>query len=479
MANTITTTGPLFQAGGLASGLDTNSIVNSIITADSAPMLQLQKQQAAFSVQISTVATLTSQLQAFRTATDTLAASGLAPIKADSTYDDFTVAGSAPAEGNYTVQVEHMALAAKMRSKSFTSAQDPAAVGLTGTLQFSIDGVTSPTTAIDLTGKGLADIADAINKQVPQVSASVISTGSGYRLSVIRNSTGYATTAEGALQIVGADPGLDLQPIQLAQNALVKVDNLEIQSQSNTINNAIAGVTLILRGQSNAATAVSFARDTSSSAASIQSFITAYNDVVKTLNSQLRPDPSQADTNNPLAGATLLGFQRSMQGLLSAKVNSSGTVTTLSDLNVSMQDDGTLVLDKVAYQKTFAAALASDPQAANQIFTTAKTGIGALVDAMVKRQVESTTVDLPDGSSLFVEGALVGETKLLQDGITSLDSTVATWQTRLDSERARLSAQFTAMETTIASLNMASNYLNAMFYSNSSGSTGYKTTSKG
>ena len=54
----VSTTGPLFQAGGLASGLDTTSIVNSIITADSAAMLQVQKQQAAYSVQISTLATL-------------------------------------------------------------------------------------------------------------------------------------------------------------------------------------------------------------------------------------------------------------------------------------------------------------------------------------------------------------------------------------------------------------------------------------
>jgi flagellar capping protein FliD len=149
-----------------------------------------------------------------------------------------------------------------------------------------------------------------------------------------------------------------------------------------------------------------------------------------------------------------------------------------------MQDDGTLVLDKIAYQKTFAQALAADPQAANRIFTTAKTGIGSLVDALVQRQVEPTTVELANGSHLLVDGALVGETNLLKSSISSLDDTVNYWQDRLDSERTRLTAQFTAMEATIANLNMASNYLNAIFYSNngsssSSSSSGYKTTSKG
>jgi flagellar hook-associated protein 2 len=466
----ISTSGPLFQAGGLASGLDTTSIVNSIITADSAPLQQVQSEQAAYQVQISTMATLTAKLQALQSATDALATTGLAPITADSTYADFTATGSAPAEGSYTVQVETMARAAKMRSDPFSSAQDPNALGLTGNLQFSIDGVTSPSTAIDMTGKSLADLADAINKQIPQLTASVVSSGTSYSLSVTRNSTGYTSTmSDQALQVVSGQ-GLNLQTVQQAQNASLKVDNLEIQSQSNTITGAIPGVTLNLRGQSNVATDVNFARDTSSSAASIQNFITAYNDVVTQLNTQLRPDPSQAATNNPVAGASFLSLERDLQGLLSTDVNSSGTVRSLSDLNVSMQDDGTLVLDQATYQETFADAVAADPQGANRLFTTASTGIAALVDTLVARQTDP------------VDGALVGETTLLKSNISSLDDTVNYWQAYLDNERTRLTSEFTAMEGTIATLNMASNYLNAMFYNNdssSSSSTGYKTTSKG
>jgi flagellar capping protein FliD len=147
-----------------------------------------------------------------------------------------------------------------------------------------------------------------------------------------------------------------------------------------------------------------------------------------------------------------------------------------------MQDDGTLALDQVSYQKTFADALASDPQASNQLFTKAATGIGALVDAMVNRQLQPETVHMDDGTSLTVDGALVGETSMLKAGISSMDDTVSYWQNYLDNERTRLTSTFTAMEGTIATLNMASNYLNAMFYSSSGSSvntTGYKTTSNG
>jgi flagellar hook-associated protein 2 len=472
----VSTTGPLFQAGGLASGLDTTSIVNSIITADSAAMLQVQKQQAAYSVQISTLATLTSKLQALQSATDGLATSGLAPITADSTYADFTATGSAPAEGSYTVQVATMAQAAKMRSITFSSAQDPNALGLTGDLQFSIDGVTSPSTAINMTGMSLSAVAEAINQKVPQVTAAVVYTGSAYALSVTRNSTGYSTTQGGALQVIGGD-GLNLQTIQYAQNASLKVDNLQVMSQSNIITNAIPGVTLTLRGQSNVATNVNFATDTSSSATGIQNFITAYNDVVTLLNSQLRPDPSQAATNNPLAGTDLLTIQRDMQSLLSTKVNGSGAVQTITDLNVSLQDDGTLALDKLPHGNTFAEAIAADPGGANKLFTTTKTGIAALVDALVQRQTEPSSVTLSDGSTLSVDGGLEGETTLLQNSTTALDDTVNYWQVYLDNERTRLTSEFTAMESTVATLNTTANYLNQLFYSSSSNT--YKTTSNG
>ena len=466
----ISTTGPLFQAGGLASGLDTNSIVNSIITADSAAMTQVQSQQAAYQVQISTVATLTTKLQLLQTAADALATSGLAPIQANSTYADFTVSGSATSEGNSTVKVSTLALAAKFRSgTSFSSAQTNA--GLTGSLQFSIDGVTSPSTAISLSGRSLSGIAEAINKQVPQVTASVVSDGSKYYLSVTRNSTGYATSdadPSDALKVVGSDPGFSFQTIQPAQNASLTVDGLSIQSQSNTITGAIPGVTLSLTGQSNVATNVTFASNSSSAATDIQNFISDYNDVVTVLNSQLRPDPSQAATNNPLAGASLLSLESDMQGLLSKSVGGTGVVQSLSDLNVSMQDDGTLMLDQLPNQKTFAQAIAADPSGANKLFTTAKTGIAALVDSLVAKQTDP------------VDGALVGETSLLKSNISSLDETVSYWQTYLDNERTRLTAEFTAMEATIANLNTASNYLNALS-SSSSGSSGYtyKTTSKG
>jgi flagellar capping protein FliD len=136
-----------------------------------------------------------------------------------------------------------------------------------------------------------------------------------------------------------------------------------------------------------------------------------------------------------------------------------------------------LALDKLPHGNTFAEAIAADPSGANKLFTTTKTGIAALVDALVQRQTEPSSVTLSDGSTLSVDGGLEGETTLLQNSTTALDDTVNYWQVYLDNERTRLTSEFTAMESTVATLNTTANYLNQLFYSSSSNT--YKTTSNG
>ncbi len=102
-------TSALFQASGIASGLDTNSIVNSLIASESGPLNHLKQRQTDYNVQISTLGTLVTQLQALQTAASTLATNGVAAIQPTSTYSDFTVTGSAKAEGSYTINVQQVA----------------------------------------------------------------------------------------------------------------------------------------------------------------------------------------------------------------------------------------------------------------------------------------------------------------------------------------------------------------------------------
>jgi flagellar hook-associated protein 2 len=432
-------TAPLFQASGLASGLDTTSIVNELIQADSAPLNSLKQRQSDYQVQISTLGTLVTQLQAFNSAASSLSTNGVVSIQPTTTSSDFTVTGSASAEGSYDITVSKLAKEAKLRSASFTSAQD-ATVVPSGNLQFSVDGTSS--VAIDTTGKTLADIAEAINQNVSQVNASVISTDTGYYLSVARKTTGYATTADAALTVV-SDPGLHLAVQQTAQNAQISVDGLTVSRPTNNISDVIPGVTLNLTGNSNADNHVVFAANSSGTETGLNAFVSAYNTLAATLHSQLVTDPTVAYGDTLLDHSTTAEMQNSMQELLSQTVVGSGSVRTLADLGLELQQDGTLSLNVITLNN----AISTNPSAANAIFSTATTGIAASVKALSDAQTNSAT------------GSLIGQETSLQSSISDMTDRETEMQSNLDAERTRLTSQFTAMEQLVSGFTTAGSYL--------------------
>ena len=59
----MSTTTPIFTAGGLASGLDTNTIVDKLVALESAPITKNSALQAALNVQISSIGDLTSKIK--------------------------------------------------------------------------------------------------------------------------------------------------------------------------------------------------------------------------------------------------------------------------------------------------------------------------------------------------------------------------------------------------------------------------------
>jgi flagellar hook-associated protein 2 len=438
---TSSATSSLFQASGIASGLDTTSIVNSLIQAESGPLNQLRQRQSDYNVQISTSATLVTQLKDLQTAASNLASNGVVSIQPTETYSDFTVTGSSKVESTYSISVQQVAKQAKMRSTSFTSAQD-ASVVPDGNLQFAIDG--TETVKIDTTGKTLADIAEAINQNISQLSASVISTSTGYYLNVSRNDTGYdkATGADAALTLE-SDPGLGMTLRQSAQNAMLTIDGLPIERSSNTVSDALDGVTLHLTGESNVQNEVTFAADSSGTEAALNTFVTAYNTLAATVRSQLVTDPNQSYGDTLLGHTQMTTIQSGMQRLLSQVVVPSGAVRTLADLGLELQQDGSLYLNVYALDN----AISKNPGAANAVFSTATSGISATVKTLVENQTSP------------LSGALTTQQKSLKSQISDMDDRATQMQSNLDAERKRLVAQFTAMEQLIAGFNSAGTYL--------------------
>lgn len=440
-SGTSSTTSALFQASGIASGLDTTSIVDSLITAQSGPLNQLRQRQADYKVQISTAGTLVTQLKALQTAAGKLASDGAVSILPNKSYSDFTVTGSAKTESSYSISVEQVAKQAKMRSASFSSAQD-ASVVPDGTLQFSIDGTS--TVSIDTTGKTLADIAESINQNISGLNASVISTSTGYYLNVSRNDTGFAkATGQAAALTMVSDPGLGLAITQSAQNAQLTIDGLSVERTSNAVSDVLEGVTFHLTGQSGVENEVAFEANSSGSEESLNTFVEAYNALAETVRSQLVLVPGQSYGDSILGHSTMTAIQRNMQGMLSKVVVPSGAVRTLADLGMELQRDGSLSLNKFALEN----AIAKSPGGANAIFSTATTGISAVVKKLVDAQTSP------------LSGTLTTQQRSLQSQILDIDDRATRMQSNLDAERKRLVARFTAMEQLISGFTNAGTYL--------------------
>jgi len=93
-------------------------------------------------------------------------------------------------------------------------------------------------------------------------------------------------------------------------------------------------------------------------------------------------------------------------------------------------------------------AVMADPGAANAIFSTAKTGIGALIDSLAKTQTNAW------------DGALVLQQQSLQSSIQDMTDQETSIQDYLDAEKQRLIEAFTNMESIVSGYQHATSYLN-------------------
>ncbi|GEJ59172.1 flagellar filament capping protein FliD [Anaeromyxobacter diazotrophicus] len=440
-------TSPSFTAGGLASNLDSASIIDGLVALQQQPLTLLQKQQSAYQSQISTLGSIASRLSALKSAAQALGTGGALAVGVTSSNTSFTATtGAGAAAGSYDLQVTGLAAAAKARSAGFASA-----VTVTGgSLDLAVDGKHYPTAAWK-DGASLADVAAAIQASGAPVTAVVLDDGTNRYLSVTKRDTGYAVGSDPkqALVLTETSTGtqghaLGLAATQDPANASFTLDGLPFTRTSNTVSDALPGVTLALASKGSAET-LTLANDVSGTARKLQGYVDAYNAVIQIVQTELSP-AANTDRAQTLAGdATVRGLQQRLQGLGSQQVAGLGTVRTLSDLGIKTNRDGTLTLDSTA----LAAAVARSPSSVDALFSTASTGLAAVVGAAV------------DQYTLPASGLLSLAQSGLQDRVKQMDDQAATLQSRLDAYHATLQAQFTAMESVVSQWKTVGSFLSS------------------
>jgi flagellar hook-associated protein 2 len=429
-----------FNASGLASGMDTNALVEALSQLRQLSVTRLKAKQGAYTTQISVIGDVVNRLQGLKTAATGLGTGGTLGISQSGTLDGITTSPSSSAQaGRYTVEVKGLAAAAKQRSTGFTAASPPVTAGV---LSINVNG-TAKNVNVGA-GASLTDVATAINAGVSDVSAVVLSDGTNSYLSITNRATGYTIGGQptDALQISGtAAAQFGFSEVVPAKNAEVWVDGLKFDRRSNTFDDVIPGVSLTVSKEDGPPQELVLTNDTAGTAKNIQGFVDAYNLVLKSVQKQLTVS-SSSDRSATLAGDGSLRSLQAALGGLTSKTVGAGVVRTLADLGVKTARDGSLSVDSVALGK----AIAKDPAGVNALFNTAATGVSALTTALVDGYTDA-------------DGVLTARTKGMQGQVARLGKDVERAQAAVDRYKELLVKQFTAMEQIVSTLKSTGNYL--------------------
>lgn len=462
---------------GSSAGLDVQSLVSQLMTLERQPIDKLNTQVSSYQNKISSFGTLKGLVSGFQTALQGLGNNFQAYSATPSDASVFSAsASSTAAAGSYTVEVANLArsqsLVAVGQASSTTAIGDGSTTTITfdfgtisgGTLTsgvysgatFTSNGSGTKSITIDGTNNTLQGIRDAINTAKIGVTASIVNDGSGtpYRLALSSENSGVSNSlkittsgGDGAIDaLLAHDPaGLPaaqhLNQTAAAQNANFTVNGIAITSPSNTITDAVQGVTLTLNKTTTAPTNLAVARDTAAVKTAVSGFVDTYNALVSQLKSRSAYGSSGDTTKPALAGD---GTVRLMLDQLHGIFNTAagGTLKSLAEVGITTKSDGTLKLDSSKLNS----AMASNFSDVTDLFSSA-TGYATRLDAWT-----DTVLD--------AGGLIDSRTQSLDKSIKGYNEQIS----RLEVRMATLKKQYT---TTYSNLNV--------MLSNMSGTSAYLT----
>jgi flagellar hook-associated protein 2 len=370
---------------GVGSGLDAAALVQSIMKAEQVPLNSLNNKKVDLNSKLTVYSQVKTNLSQFQSAIAALSTPQSFQNYSLSSNDPSSISSSIsgkPVPGFYSVEVNQLAQGQKLIGQGQASVD--AVVG-TGTVSFSFGSVSggtlnsdgkyqdasftnngSPTKTItiDSSNNTLVGIRNAINASGFGVTASIVNDGSDspYHLVITNNQTGetqsmkisvgnQAAGSTGLSDLLNYDPsqndGQAFSQSRKAQNANVKVDGISISKPSNTITDAIEGVSLTLnKVNTGNPSSIYISKDTSALSTKLQTVVSQYNSLVSFIDTQTKYDVAQKKGATLYGEASLRSIKYQIRSLLTSVVpQGTGKYTSLSQLGIAFQKDGTLALD--------------------------------------------------------------------------------------------------------------------------------------
>ena len=467
---------------GLISGLNTTSIINSLMQIEAQPQTLLKQQVSTNDTLVSALQSLNVKVASLASSATTAAAAttwqSVTASSSSSSASASTTAGAVPSSISFTVD----ALATSQTSATGIVADAAGVFGGTMPASATIvtgSGASATTTTFNLQGiTTLAGLATAINGAHTGVSASVVTISPTQSRLQLTGATGassafdlYAGTVTSA-DLAGTTPPTAVVSRSAATTAAADAQITlwpgtssaqAVTAATNTFGNLLTGVNVTV----NAVTAsgaspvtITMAQDTSGISTVASNLVTNISTVLSEIASQTAATTTTAsDGSTKVAGGVLSG-QSNVRRLSDAVLSAASTPVngiSPSTIGIVLNQDGTVTYDA----NLFSAALAADPAKVQAVLT----GVASALQAVATQASDPTT------------GTLTASITSQQGVSDDLNKQISNWDTTLTLRRTALEKTYSDLEVSLSNLNAQSSYLTSQLDSLTSSSSSSSSSS--
>lgn len=474
-------------SSGTAS-IDVASIVSQLMATENKPMTALKDKIASKTTLISDLGTLKSKVASFQTALESLqdptAMSSAVASSSDETIVKITNSTGA-IQGRHDILVSQVAQPAQMTFDQFGSSTANAGLAAGDAFSITIGSRSytyTPPTGVTLATTTIDNLKNWVNALGDNLSASIVPTsGSNYALKIqgtqpgTDNAISYSHTSSG-VAVNGLGSPVVAPTIVAAQNAAFTLDGVSYTRRTNTITDALSGVTINLVKADTAHQSISVDKGEDQAPKVMQGLVDAFNDLVTTAK-KLSVRASSANgvkTDGSLAGSpTALNFLNQIKSMLNGDIHYTlaGNSSTISmgELGFEMQYDGTAKFNATTFKEVSnaSAILASgikvgyqtyvvrDPETGIEISkNTTNVTLNSYLTSLLK-----VTTSTTDAGTQTLAGTFDQMIKNEQSNIDSMSKKERALQLQLDQKQRSYISQYAALNELLFKLSNTSNSL--------------------
>lgn len=411
--------------GGLASGMDTDSIVSQLLAVERVPRTRLQLADTRAQARQTVLRDLATKLGAVRDAANALkSVASWAPVQQLTSSDPARIAiradaGTGVAPGARAIEVTALAVTAQ-HAFTYTASASPQTIAI-GAFSLAVDPDSTAAT-----------VASAINDRDDAPVTAVVAGGKLVLTSKTGGEDGDFTV--GPTPLLAEDPAY----ARAGSDAAYLLDGVPKSSPSNVVTNAILGAEVTLKATTTGPVSLTVADpapDMEAIKTKVTAFVTAYNTAVEFIRGKLSEEKVKDPTTATEAGKGLFRGNSMLTGVLSSMRLKIGDLSDFGISTGAASGSATFSAAAVAGKLRVDDAKLTAALAGPETLRSALEGLGQRLSDVVTPVAGQRVTDALDG--------IAAERRRIADAIARTDQ-------RLAVREQRLRAQFAAMESALA-----------------------------